>query len=88
MTRTGATTAAVRRTAAAAFSRTNMPTAPGSRAGSQASSRVSGRTTSGASSATAVISGMGRLVEDLRCSRSPGSPASARHRVTAAVSSR
>lgn len=61
MTSTGAATAAVRRTPAAAFSRTSMPPAPGSRAGSQVSSRVDGRTRTGASSATAVISSMGRL---------------------------
>ncbi len=88
VTSTGAATAAVRRTPAAAFSRTSRPVAPDSRAGSRARSPDSGPTTTGASIATAVISSIGRLTYVLRCSRPPGSPASAMPSVTRAVSSR
>ncbi len=88
VTSTGAASAAVRRVPAAVFSRTSMPVAPGSRAGSHVSSRVSGRTTTGASSAAALISSIGRLTYVLRCNRSAGSPARATASVTSAASSR
>lgn len=61
VTRTGAATAAVRRTPATAPARANRPTAPGSRG-------TSGRTVRGESSATAVMSKRGRLMYDLRWS--------------------
>ncbi len=88
VTSTGATTDAARRAPAATPSRTSMPVADGSRAGSAVSSRTSGPTRAGDTTATALISSIGRLTYVLRCSSSPGSPRSARTRVTAAVSSR
>ncbi len=70
VTRTGAATAAVRRTEAALFSRTSVPTAPRS-----LSSRAAGRTRSGESRAMPVIRSIGRVVYVFRLSSADGSVA-------------